>query len=229
MRSITKHSILKAVIFDMDGLVLDTEATYCNAWKKTATLMGHEFSDEFCLSLSGLHYQDVEHRLIDLCGVDFNLKYFFELSGKCWREQVNEQGIAVKKGFLNLLAVLEEKSIPFVLATNSGEANALECLELANLQTVFKIIVTRDHVQQGKPAPDIFLLAAQMLKLSISKCLILEDSATGIESASKTGAKIGYIPSVYPADLKAIDRADYFFNDLDEVIQIIHQLFSHPV
>ena len=157
-----------------------------------------------CFSMSGLHYQDVEKRLLAYCGADFDLKHFNSLSGKYWHQYVNQQGIPVKKGFFNLLDILNDRGIPFCLATNSVQANALECLKFAGLNDVFSLIVTRDQVKKGKPAPDIFLLSAEQLKVPISHCLILEDSMTGIQAASNAGASSIFIPSVIAPSTSSI-------------------------
>ena len=87
----------------MDGLVLDTEPTYFVAWQQAANAMGYELSEQFCLSLSGLHYKDVELKLMEYCGADFNLQTFNQLSGDFWREHVNANGIKIKHGFTGLL------------------------------------------------------------------------------------------------------------------------------
>ena len=224
----TKHDF-SAIIFDMDGLVLDTEKTYCIAWQQASAEMGNKFTEEFCLSMSGLHYQDVEKRLFDACGIDFDLKLFNCLSGDYWHQYVNQYGIPVKKGFYNVLAKLNTMKIPFCLATNSRLVNALECLTLAGLEDVFSIVVTRDDVKQGKPAPDIFLFAAEALTTPVSQCLVVEDSNTGIQAATEAGAISVFIPSVFPVDLPTVDLADYFLNDLDELVQFIHPRSIHPV
>ena len=229
LTSSSARRYFSAIIFDMDGLVLDTESTYCIAWQKASIEMGYEFTEDLCFSMSGLHYQDVEKRLLAYCGADFDLKHFNRLSGKYWHQYVNRQGIPVKKGFFNLLEILNNKGIPFCLATNSGQANALECLEFAGLHDVFSLIVTRDQVKKGKPAPDVFLLSAKQLNVPISQCLVLEDSLTGIQAASNAGASSIFIPSVLPFQSTTVDLADYFLNDLDEFALIILQILAHPV
>jgi HAD superfamily hydrolase (TIGR01509 family) len=213
-----------AVIFDMDGLVLDTETTYSIAWQKASAEMGYDFTEDFCLSMSGLHYQAIEQRLISFCGAGFDLKEFNRLSGNYWHQHVNEQGIPVKKGFFNLLDQLNCKEIPFCLATNSRHVNALKCLKLAGLEGVFSILVSRDDVNKAKPAPDIFLSAAEFLHIPIAHCLVLEDSLTGIKAAVTAGAQSVFIPSVFPVDQAIVDLATYYFNDLDELSQIIHHM-----
>lgn len=224
-----KFPRFSAIIFDMDGLVLDTETTYCIAWQKAAAELGLEFTSTFCLSMSGLHAQDVEKKLKDKCGVGFDLMQFFSLSGGYWRDYVSQFGIPVKKGFFSLVEVLKLKKIPFCLATNSHKKNALECLELAGLNNIFSIIVSRDDVKQGKPAADIFLYAAKELTHQISQCLVVEDSSTGIQAAINAKAPSIFIPSVFPYQQATKEQANYLLNDLDELAQIILNIYPHPV
>jgi beta-phosphoglucomutase len=192
---VVKLSDFSAVIFDMDGLVLDTETTYFVAWQQTAKAMGYTLSESFCLSLSGLHYKDIELKLIDWCGANFNLHTFNHLSGIFWRKHVNTHGIKIKQGFIQLLEFIDQQQIPYCLATNSQAINAYECLELAGIEDIFSIIITRDDVERGKPAPDIFFKAAELLQVPISQCLVLEDSYAGIEAASRAGAFSVFVPS----------------------------------
>lgn len=222
MNNQTKLPDFSAIIFDMDGLVLDTETTYISAWQKASAEMGHQLTNDFCLSVSGLHFQDVEQRLLDFCGENFDLKLFSKLSGNYWRQTVSQQGIMVKKGFFNLVKILKVQNIAFCLATNSNKKNTLACLKFAKLNGLFSTVITRDDVKQGKPAPDIFFLAAEALNVKIAQCLVLEDSKTGIQAANNAGATSVFIPSVFPVERLTVDLADYFFNDLDELAHIIN-------
>jgi beta-phosphoglucomutase len=211
-------SDFSAVIFDMDGLVLDTEPGYLVAWQQAANAMGYELSEPFCLSLSGLHYKQIELELIAICGADFNLQTFNQLSGIFWREHVYAHGINIKHGFTELLDFIARKQIPYCLATNSRTINACECLELAGIKDVFSTILTRDDVEYGKPAPDIFLKAAELLQVPISECLVLEDSHAGIVAASRAGAFSVFVPSTDPADSRSIELCNVMMIDLAQAL-----------
>ncbi len=191
--------------------------------------MGFELSDGFCVSLSGLQFQQVEQSLLSACGTGFDLSRFNQLSGQIWRETAEQQGIPVKKGFFNILEQLNKNKIPFCLATNSRQINAIECLELAGLTEVFSKIISRDQVSQGKPAPDIFITAAKALLMPIDQCLVLEDSKIGIEAAVKAGAISVFIPSIYPFQSATTDLADYFYTDLNQLAEIIKNSTSPSV
>jgi beta-phosphoglucomutase-like phosphatase (HAD superfamily) len=213
-----KFNDFSAVIFDMDGLVLDTEVTYFAAWQQAAKKMGYEFSDVFCQSFSGLHYMDIEQKLISVCGADFNLPAFNRLSGFFWREHVYDHGINIKQGFNQLLEFIVQQQIPYCLATNSLATNAYECLELAGIRQAFSIIITRDDVEHGKPSPDIFLKAAELLNVRANKCLVLEDSYSGIEAASRAGTFSIYVPSTEPVDHLALELCDVTMPDLVQTL-----------
>ena len=151
-----------AVIFDMDGLILDTESTYFSAWQQAAGALGYQLSDAFCASLSGLAFSKVEGKLSQYWGATFPFSAFYSLSADFWRTEVERDGIAVKKGAYDVLAALQARQIPYCLATNSAELNARECLQYAGITDLFMYLVCGDHVAAPKPAADLFLQAASI-------------------------------------------------------------------
>ncbi len=207
-----------AVIFDLDGLVLDTESSYFKAWQQAAQSLNYTLTDQFCLSLSGMHYQAVEQKILEYCGKNFDLEKFARISGIHWRKAVSREGISVKKGFYELLSVIQKRHIPYCLATNSRKHYAQDCLGYAGLDTAFPLLVSRDCVANGKPSPEIFFKAAELLNIPIENCLILEDSAIGIAAANQTPACSILIPS---SDSAATEHADFVFTDLLALTEII--------
>lgn len=225
MKSFPKFS---AIIFDLDGLVLDTESTYLMAWQQAANIMGYDAERLSAGVLSGLHYQAVVEILFNHFGADFDLERFNRLSGECWRDYVQQHGIAKKNGFDELLDVITQFTIPFCLATNSAEINARECLALAGLAQTFTIIISRDDVKQGKPEPDIFFTAAQRLQQPIRQCLVLEDSLVGIQAAQVAGAIPVFIPSGSLLTASARIQNVTVFANLNQVAKLVHEsLKSH--
>lgn len=212
-----------AIIFDMDGLVLDTESTYCIAWQQAAQEMGVSLTDSFCNSLSGLQKKGVESRLLEQCGTDFDMVKFYELSSLLWHEHVQVHGIKTRPGFTELHEYITLKQIPFCLASNSHSNNAYQCLELAGIKNAFTHIITGDNVENCKPAPDIFFTAAKRLRVPIEWCLILEDSATGIEAAVASGAFSVFIPSTEPVDSKAAKLCDWLMPDLFVLLETLRE------
>jgi HAD superfamily hydrolase (TIGR01509 family) len=176
-----------AVIFDLDGLVLDTEPTYRLAWERAAQEMGFALDDAFFAGLSGCQGSDVEAALLARVGSDFALPEFRRRSGEHWRSHVESHGIAVKAGAGRLLEHLRQSGLPFSLATNSRRQYAERCLHLAGLAGAFPLMVARDDVARGKPAPDVYLETARRLGLAPAACLVLEDSLPGLTAAYQAG------------------------------------------
>lgn len=219
-----KLNSFSAVIFDLDGLVLDSESTYHRAWQQAAQDMGYYLPDSFCQSLLGLHYRDVERQLIHYCGADFNLTAFKNHSSSVWHNQVEQHGIAIKHGFAELLAWLQQQAVPYALATNSRATNAQRCLQLAGLAEVFTTLISRDDVSQGKPEPEIFHTTAAALQTPIEQCLVLEDSFAGVLAAHRAGAITVLIPSLLPVDAQTLALADAVFADLAQLLSHLQAL-----
>ncbi len=208
-------------IFDMDGLVLDTEPTYFAAWQQAVTTMGYKLEPDAFKIVSGANYQQVETQLKAWLGQDFNLQAFKQLGTECWRKYVREHGIAVKPGVIALLDYAEQQGIPVCLATNSWAVYARHCLAIAGLTEYFPLMVTGDDVEHVKPAPDIFLKAAERMQVDIHQCVIFEDSHTGILAASKSGAYSTYVPSTFPINPLTIELCDCLLDDLTQVFETL--------
>lgn len=180
-----KHPAFKALIFDMDGLVLDSERTYTRAWKDAAQALGFSLTPTFLQSLFGCHADEVAQRIQTACGPSFDSHLFFKRAEVLWFETIGTFGIPKMPGVIPLLHHLETHDIPFALATNSDRPYADVCLKAAGLSASFPVTVTRDEVAAGKPSPDLFLKAAESLGYPPSECLVLEDSRTGLEAAQR--------------------------------------------
>jgi beta-phosphoglucomutase len=210
-----------AFIFDMDGLVLDTEPTYFAAWQQAVKAMGYQLEPNACKTLSGFDYHQVEAQLQVWLGHDFNTLTFKQLGAECWRNHVYEQGISVKKGVIALLDYAQHQGIPVCLATNSSAIYAQECLAIAGITPRFPLVTTSDDVELVKPAPDIFLKAAERMQVDIHQCVVFEDSHTGILAASASGAYTVYIPSTFPINPLTVELSDCVLDDLTQVFETL--------
>jgi HAD superfamily hydrolase (TIGR01509 family) len=176
-----------AILFDMDGLVLDSEKTYVTAWQRAAKELGKTLQTEVAEGLFGRHADDVARLLGEALGPDFDRRAFFEVAERHWFDVLEREGIQGMPGIEPLLAYLKSSRIPYALATNSDARYAERCLAVAGLAEAFEVFVSRDQVQAGKPAPDLFLAAAEQLRIAPSACLVLEDSETGLMAARAAG------------------------------------------
>jgi beta-phosphoglucomutase len=211
----------RAAILDMDGLVLDSESTYCHAWRLAAGELGFELSEEFCHSLFGRHADDVEKALRDALGEVFERERFHRSAERQWRRYLDAHGMDRMPGLEALLAVFRRRAIPYALATNSDGIYARECLKLSGVESDFPVIVTRDQVRRGKPAPDVFLEAAHRLNMPPELCLGLEDSETGLEAARAAGTITVLVQRREEVRLRLRDRARFDFASLGELAEWI--------
>lgn len=177
----------RAAILDMDGLVVDSEPTYCEAWRRAAAEQGRELAEAFFLGLFGRHADDVEAALRAELGAAFERGSFYRAAERHWLAHLDSHGLQRMPGLDALLAAFRKRGVPYALATNSDAPYARLCLRHAGLEAEFGLIVTRDQVRQGKPAPDVFLEAARRLGVAPAECLALEDSATGLAAARAAG------------------------------------------
>jgi beta-phosphoglucomutase len=211
----------RAAILDMDGLALDSEATYGQAWRLAAAEFGFELSEEFVQGLFGRHADDVEQALRGLLGEAYGRERFYRSAERHWRAYLEEHGMVRMPGLDALLAVFRRRGIPFALATNSDGIYARDCLRLSGVEADFPIIVTRDQVRRGKPEPDLFLEAARRLGVPAEQCLALEDSATGLAAARAAGTIAVLVQRREAARRKLEERAVMALESLAELAELI--------
>lgn len=219
----------QAVIFDMDGLVLDSESGYFAAWQQAAADMGYRLDRAFCTALSGSHGQEIGRRLLARYGADFELERFYRLSGRYWLERVRQTGIPVKPGFAEALQRVRDLRLPYCLATNSRRADAEQCLAWAGLDGVFAHLLAREDAARPKPAADIFIKAAEAVNTPPRLCLVLEDSPTGVKAAVAAECVCLFVPSVLPADAEASELAYRVLPDLSAAADFISAAFADPL
>jgi beta-phosphoglucomutase len=207
---------IRAVLLDLDGLLIDSEPIYRLAWQSAATALGYEFPDELYLTLIGLNDRDSEGVLIRTFGPEFPLDPFRDLWPERWRRHVKEKGIPVKPGLETFLKVLDRLRLPAAVATSSNAEQAAISLRAAGLEGRFPYIVTGDQVANGKPAPDIFLEGANLLSVLPRQCLVFEDSDVGILAGAAAGMPAILIPDLKAPSAGAAALAYRILGSLDE-------------
>lgn len=185
-----------AVIFDMDGLLVDSEPLYMQAWQTAASELGRDLTVSMYGSLLGRPESDCEDAILELFGSDFPLASFRSLWKQIWVELVESGALQPKEGALELLDALQDTGTPLALATSSSRRYATITLAETKLADFFEHVVVAEDVVQGKPAPDAFLLASSRLQVSPSRCIVLEDSAAGAEAGLAAGMHVVLVPDI---------------------------------
>lgn len=186
----------EAVIFDMDGLMLDTERLAPMAWGDAKDAVGVDFDMSLLDSMIGRNYQDCRAIIVARHGAAFPTDELLHAWHVAYDAIVERDGIAIKHGLLGLLDWLEAERIPKAVATSTRRSRALPKLEHAGIAARFAAIVGGDEIARGKPAPDIFLLAAERLGMAPPSCLVLEDSEPGVRAALAAGMTPIMVPDL---------------------------------
>ena len=212
---------LSAVIFDMDGLMFDTERLALDAWKSVGVRAGFNISAEVILASVGCNERDTEIIMKQHLGENFPFAELRSQRVKYIKDYVKANGMPVKAGLLKLLDFLNERGIKTAVATSTERISAEEHIKCCNILEKFNCIVCGDEVDRGKPEPDIFLLAAKRLGCKPEECIVLEDSENGIRGAYKAGMLAIMIPDlIKPKDeIKLLTHQ--IFDSLDHVIEYI--------
>ena len=193
---------IQGVIFDMDGLLFDTEALYLMAWPEAGAMMGLDIPLSVARKSISVSNEESERIFQAHCGPAFTLEKALPLMDAWVRDYVLQNGLPVKPGARELLRLLREKGIPTALGSSNLRYAVDAYLEAAELAEFFDVLVAGDMVAKRKPAPDIFLRAAKEMGISPARCLVLEDSPVGVLAAYRAGC----VPAMVPDQLGPEDE-----------------------
>jgi len=201
------HRRPAAVIFDMDGLLLDTEPLAARAWTDAAAALGVDFDDALALAMIGRNWGDCVAMVRARYGAWYPVDALLDRWHTTYDTIVTRDGLRVKPGAVELIDWLERNAIPRAVATSTRGERARAKLVSAALHQRFLDVVGGDEVARGKPEPDIYAEAARRLGVAAAECIALEDSEPGVRAALAAGMTPIMVPDLHapPADLIAAD------------------------
>lgn len=206
------------MIFDMDGLLLDSERIAREAWKQAGAAAGYDIPDDVYLQVVGRTLPDTERLFKTLLGDAFPFAHVRQLRLQFGEAYIARHGLPQKPGAVELLTMLDELEVPKAVATSTARDEAWRRLRLAGLAPYFTVLCGGDEILRGKPAPDLFLLAAARLGIRPQECIVLEDSEYGLQAARSAGMLPMLVPDLKPPSADATTLAHAVFASLHEVM-----------
>ena len=209
------------IIFDMDGLMFDTERIYYKAWQESAAAHGYHISWETYVQIVARNSRYIEKVLKEILGEALPYDAICEEKRALADQIIAKEGITKKEGLVELLDYLDQRGIKKAVATSSMREKALRYLELGEIKERFDWIICGSDVEESKPNPEIFLKVAAHFGVSPEACMVLEDSRLGIQAAKAAGMTGIFIPDLVQADEEILAHASQEVASLREVITLL--------
>lgn len=211
---------IQGVIFDMDGLMFDTERLGLEGWKLAGRLMGYPIDDEMVGGIRGCNRADASRRFKERYGESFDYEAGRKIRTDYAEEEIGKRGVPVKPGLYTLLNFLKEKGIKMAVASGTERKKVLSYLESAKVLEYFDTVVCGDEVEHAKPWPDIFVRAAAHLGLECGICMVFEDSPNGLEAAFRAGCIPVMVPDLTPPDPEIEEKCYCVLESLEDAVEL---------
>lgn len=209
-------------LFDLDGTLIDTEKYYRKCWPEAMAHFGYSITDEEALTLRSLGRPFAIMHLKQLSGdMDFDYAAVREYRKKLFDSCLAKEGLAVKKGAPELLSYLKSHRVTTAVATATDTKRATAYLEQVGLRPYFDYVISAVMVEKGKPAPDIYLHACEVLGEHPSDCFAVEDAPNGIRSAYDAGCKVIMVPDQTGPDETLSKMLWSCVDSLEEIIPLV--------
>lgn len=186
--------MIQAVIFDMDGTLIDTEKYYRIFWPKALAEFGYHMTDEQALLMRSLGRPFAPKQLKEWFGESLDYYAVRDRRKEMMEECLDREGIRCKPGALELIKRLKAAGITTAVATATDLQRTAKYMKLTGLEGYFDRLISATQVAEGKPSPDIYLFACKELGLKPEECLAVEDSPNGVMSAYRAGCKVVMVP-----------------------------------
>ena len=215
---------IEAVLFDMDGVIFDTESIYLDIWTKVFQSYGYIMTKDVYISVMGRGRKNVIKTFVDLYGEYLPIIQMYKDKDEELMQVIDKGQVPMKVGVKEILTFLKENGYKVALATSAKRERAIKQLKMANIKELFDCIVCGDEVINAKPNPEIFLKAAEELSVKPENCIVIEDSPAGIESAYNANMVGIHVEDLKKADeiiLKYCHKSFKNLLDIKEYISIL--------
>ena len=208
---------IKAVIFDMDGVIFDSEILVLKSWKEVAAKNGFTIEDELFYKCVGVNAVNTKEIFLDYYGRDFPYDEYKAQASKWFHDRYDNGLLPMKPGVRELLTYLKEAGYLIGLASSTREVTVTREIGDAHLLPFFDNLTCGDMLNKSKPEPDIFWMACDNLQVKPEEALVIEDSFNGIRAAYSAGCIPVMVPDMIAPDEEMREKAFAIFHNLSEV------------
>ena len=214
---------IRAVIFDCDGTLLDSERIYMGTWKTLGKKLGYQIPEQLLLETRGKSDEVGKRLFLEVMGEDFPYQMFKDI-----RRDMNEVAVSttpkeklIKPGVERLLQWLKEHEMKIAVASAKSYQMTSDHLKYAELYEMADVVLGKDMVEHIKPAPDVFLKAAEILGVSSEECVVVGDTLSDVRAAEAAGMKMFFVPDLVAVDEEIEEKSFAILNQIDELIEIL--------
>lgn len=216
--------LLQGVIFDMDGLMFDTERLSARCWEQVGREFGLDITEPFLVGVRGVTRREFQRIFEQSFGDRADYETVMGRKTELFRQEIRQNGVPVKPGLPELLAFLREQRVPAAMATATSREIARRYLSETGLTAFFDQLVFGDQVRRGKPDPEIFLCAAQKLGARPKHSVVLEDSLNGVLAGIRGGFRTIMVPDMTQPPPELERKLFHKCEDLFQVMDCLREL-----
>lgn len=215
---------ISGVILDLDGVLIDTESISKMAWMRAASEFGFEIPETLYEKIIGFSVLDARKEISNLTNGHIDMDRYMERSAAIYYGEMQSNGVRVMPGVPELLEFLRQQGLKTAIATSTIQEQATWKLEKSGLLGLINDVITGDLAANGKPAPDIFLIAARRISVEPGECVVVEDAHAGIIGAKTAGMVPIMVPSTAASTAASEEHAYAVVPNLFNVIEILRNV-----
>ena len=215
---------IEAVLFDMDGVIFDTERVYLDHWIKIFEKYGYEMKKEIYVSVMGRGRDNVMKTFLKIYGENLPIEEMYKEKDKLLVQAIEDGQVPMKPGAKEILNFLKENNFKIALATSAKRDRMMMQLKMGKIENEFDAIVCGDDITNSKPDPEIFLKAAQKLSVNPENCVVVEDSPSGIKAAYGAQMMGLHVEDLKEADEEMLKHCHKSFKNLFKIKDYLIEL-----
>lgn len=208
---------IEAVIFDMDGVIFDTERVYLDIWTKVFKKYKYKLERDVYISVMGTGRKNVMKVFTNRYGEDLPILDMYKEKDEMLLQVIESGQVPMKKGANEILKSLKDTGLKIALATSAKRDRLKKQLKMSEIEWIFDTVVCGDDVINGKPNPEIFLKAAKNISVNPENCIVIEDSAAGIKAAHSAKMIAIHVEDLKKANEEILNYCYKNFNNLFEI------------